>query len=532
MKPREILLVLLSIYAVLAAIMFLFPENGINLSENYKLQFVTSEEFFDTSEQQQADISDILAQSDIFKQEELLKGEELVDDTTSITGSEPEIALRDTIKPTLYKLQFPEEGPSVLYRFWKKMAAAKPDNKLVRIMHYGDSQIEADRITSFLRNKLQREFGGSGAGMRPLKQAFDYQATMKQNNEGEWWRYAVYGRRDTTLNHNKYGALTAFSRFSPHQKKPWLVQREVLVTDTLPADSLQSDSLRIKSYLAKKWVLQEDTTPLVKEYTASVSFSKSNISYYTGRKFRQVRLFYADNRLPFHLETTHNEAIKSSDSISVTTGLQVKKWRFDDYTNNFALRFSGKDSPDLYGLAFDDLQGVAVDNIAMRGSSGTVFRKMDPTLLRSMYKELNVGLLILQFGGNVTPYMRDNYQFYERSFYSQLLRFKKLMPNVAIVVIGPADMSRKEKDKYVSYENIPMIRDALRSATFRAGGAFWDMYEAMGGKNSMPSWVNHKPALAAKDFIHFNPKGARVIAEMFYKSFIEEYREYQRNPKK
>ena len=30
----------------------------------------------------------------------------------------------------------------------------------VRIMHYGDSQIEGDRISGRLRERLQKEFGG------------------------------------------------------------------------------------------------------------------------------------------------------------------------------------------------------------------------------------------------------------------------------------------------------------------------------------------------------------------------------------
>jgi hypothetical protein len=52
------------------------------------------------------------------------------------------------------------------------------------------------------------------------------------------------------------------------------------------------------------------------------------------------------------------------------------------------------------------------------------------------------------------------------------------------------------------------------------------MYEAMGGHNSMPSWVYANPALAQKDFVHLNPLGARIIGEMFYRSFIQEYEKF------
>ena len=50
----------------------------------------------------------------------------------------------------------------------------------------------------------------------------------------------------------------------------------------------------------------------------------------------------------------------------------------------------------------------------------------------------------------------------------------------------------------------------------------------MGGENSMPSWVFAKPALANKDFTHFNEKGSRMVAEMFYNALIYDFYQYQK----
>ena len=49
---------------------------------------------------------------------------------------------------------------------------------------------------------------------------------------------------------------------------------------------------------------------------------------------------------------------------------------------------------------------------------------------------------------------------------------------------------------------------------------FWDLYEAMGGKNSMVAWVNK--GLAQKDYTHFSFKGAKYVGEMFYEAIIQE----------
>ena len=74
-----------------------------------------------------------------------------------------------------------------------------------------------------------------------------------------------------------------------------------------------------------------------------------------------------------------------------------------------------------------------------------------------------------------------------------------------------------------------MVRDALKKAAFKSGAAFWDMYKAMGGRNSMPSWVFAEPPLASGDFVHFNPRGAKTIAQMFYNSFILEYHRFEKH---
>jgi hypothetical protein len=123
----------------------------------------------------------------------------------------------------------------------------------------------------------------------------------------------------------------------------------------------------------------------------------------------------------------------------------------------------------------------------------------------------------------VVPYIADNYRYYERWYYRQIVRIRELCPGASVLVIGIADMSVKNGEKYESYPNLDKVIYAIKSAAFRAGAAFWDMQKAMGGKNSMPVWVNADPPLATSDYVHFNKRGSVVVAQMFYNAFIYEY---------
>ncbi len=484
-RPNITLLFLLSVLTVLLIIAIIFPEKGIAITDNTSLKFITPGEIFTGGIQDYADITNII------------KSDALLDDTllADLVSTEEETAWdtiranADSLRGSIRRLQFPKNEKQLLYPVFKAMDGAASASEPVRVMHYGDSQIEGDRITSFFRNRLQKKFGGMGVGLVPVKHLYDFKFSIFQDNSDNWIRYALYANHDTTLSHKRYGALAGFTRFSPHTFDP--------STET-------------------------------RDYEAWVSFEPSTYSYNNTKHFQQCRVFYGYNKEPFLTELYQNEILAEAEMYPASSSLQTIRWVFDQPVSEIKVVFKGSDSPDIYGIALDGIAGVAVDNVPMRGNAGLVFTKMDEDLLREHYRQLNTKLIILEFGGNVVPHITSNYDYYERLFSSQIRRLKRVAPEVVVIVIGVADMSMKEKNRYVSYPNIEKVRDALKNATLNNNAIYWDMYEAMGGKNSMPSWVFANPSLAAKDFVHFNPRGARIIAHMFYNSFMYEYNLYKK----
>ena len=117
--------------------------------------------------------------------------------------------------------------------------------------------------------------------------------------------------------------------------------------------------------------------------------------------------------------------------------------------------------------------------------------------------------------------------YYRRAFKKQLQFFKELCPGTPVIVIGPSDMSVRVDGHFDTYPGLEAIRDALRDAAMESGFGFWDLYEAMGGYNSMPSFVQAVPSLASADYIHFNNLGINLVAEMFYNALMVEFNNYE-----
>ena len=500
--PAKTLAFLLSVLAIIVLAMLSLSEINLKFGK-YEANIPDFKSFFGKDTVQYADISEIVSNAellDIDSTESLIDTsyEAIINDTmlnNVDTSSVDSVIINvDSLKKMIHAIEYPGNDKSCLNNFFSNLYHQKWKNSKIRVMHYGDSQIECDRITSYIRNKLQIRFKGMGPGLLPAIQPYGSFFSIDQINTGNWKRFTVFGKVDTSIVHKNYGAMAAFSRYAP------------IMTDSV------SDSLY---------------------YTAGIKFSSAKTSYRRAKKFSLLELYYGNLKKAAQIKVLINDSVVKTDSLITDTIFNVYSFKSDSLIDNIEIRFSGYDSPDVYGVSLDDTIGMAVDNIALRGSSGTIFTRINYEHLDLMLNKLDPSLVILQFGGNVMPYIKpekiNSFGYY---FGRQLKRLKKMRPNTSFIVIGPSDMSVKENEKYITYQSLDSVNNVLKRASFNAGFAYWDMFKAMGGENSMPSWVNAEPALASKDYTHFTIKGAKLIANMFYNALMVDYEEYKKELKK
>ncbi|MFW5822695.1 MAG: hypothetical protein ACOCU7_04840 [Tangfeifania sp.] len=494
MKPSKILLFMLGVFVFLAVAMWAIPSDGVKLGE-FTFHMPTFSEMFLDDDVEYADVSEIIGKQFNIDSVAVVELDTLHGDTVKEVV---EKANYDSLARRIHKLELNEAGRNNLHQFFEKLE----NDSLTRIMHYGDSQIEGDRMTAFIRNKLQLKFGGTGVGLRPALQPYDFVYTARQENSGNWQRYPLYGKIDSLVEHKKYGAMAAFSRYAP---------------------------------------LTFDSIPFIPEnsYRAELTISSTDFSFKRIRRYEYFRMFYGNLKEPVKIRLGADGSILMRDSLKSDIGYGVIECDLPDTTSSISLIFEGFDSPDIYGIELASRKGIIVDNIALRGSSGLFFTLNDFEHSLKMYNDLKPDLFLLQFGGNMAPYISEGGSEriinYMRSFRAQIRRIKRTCPDAAIIVIGPSDMSAKDKDRFVTYNNLPELVEAMKNTALLSGCGYWNMYEAMGGKNSMPSWVNAEPELARPDYVHFSNRGARLIANMFYNALVFEYNnflEQNRKPEK
>ncbi|MDA8886107.1 hypothetical protein OAD66_05855 [Bacteroidia bacterium] len=507
LSPKTLLLAILAVNVLLGIIVWVFPSNGVKLGDTGNLKFVSPNELLGTQDSTAVDVD----------LDEVLKGvlpDENIENIDKPDIVEQQVAIEANLKekkdtlglivtskavPAYRSIQLPPNNPNALKSL---LYAIKHEskNKVVRILHYGDSQLEGDRVTDYFRNKMQLTFGGKGTGMvLPKEPAASSRRAVFVSESKNIKKSAIY-IKGTKAENNQYGiGGSAYTITGPHSS--FLGWDTTVVTD--------SSGIR------------ELTIPKFSKTKQAASFIKFNMGYSghdLAKQHTRVTLIYQNDE---HFQTT----VKSDNFIKdyvlkpSVVGLGIKTWKIST-EKKLKLSFTEGKFPKLYGVALDGEAGVAVDNFGMRGSSALGFDKMNRAFNTRQMKALNVRAIILQYGINVVPHVLSDYDYYRKILVKQLKSIKATNPGVSVIVIGPSDMSRNRGGRRVSYSNIPLIRNSMKEAAFETGCCFWDLYQAMGGENSMVAWVGK--GLAQKDYTHFSYKGAKYVGEMLYDAIIEQ----------
>ena len=360
-------------------------------------------------------------------------------DTMAVT--EPDtVVLKDTIVPEKPKTVVPKvsvdsttDSRVFLNAFYQSLAQTSTHK--VRVLHYGDSQIEEDRLTQQIRETLQNRYGGKGVGLMPLTQTIPTLTTRQELYlSGKYVsaqqgpkRYFVYGFKRDQRKDGLYGPMGQMSYMS---------------------DSLVKGSEAITAVC----------TPLLltARYEKWQVFADTSIHYTT-----------------------------SGDTVYL----------------------SGRGG--VYGLSQESKTGVIVDNIPMRGCIGTVFTKMDSAQLSAFYREQNVRLIIMQFGGNAIPSNKNpgTIQSIVKGLRQQVQFLHHCAPEASILFIGPSDMLTQIDGEWQTYPMVPYMDKLLRKMALEENIAYFSLYRWMGGSGSMLRW--QEVGLAGSDGVHFTRAGAR-----------------------
>jgi len=341
----------------------------------------------------------------------------------------------------------------------------------VRVMVFGDSQLEGDRFTSRMRSRLRNVYGGSGPGLLQPLMPVMYTRSVELRSSSRWTRYNYLSFKAGTISHREIGPFMSMCRF-------------------LPPDSVSMERV-----------------------TATIRITPSVYADSSTTRYDNFRLFYGN---------LNGECIISVgtpggnlDSDTLIQGAGPYEYSFKTGTvSDLRIAFNGFASPDIYAFSIEGDSGIIVDNIPHRGSAGLEFTMADKKNLTDLLEKMDPQLIILQYGLNVVRNLNDDYTYYQRGLERQISLLKEIRPESKILLMSLTDMATDFSGTISSYPNIDKIRDAQKRAADSQSIAFWDTWEAMGGVNSIVAWAVLDPPLAHSDYTHLTYTGSDSVAMM------------------
>lgn len=365
------------------------------------------------------------------------------------------------IKPNLNLIK----NDTTLYPFYDKLLNISYHKQdVIKILHIGDSHIQADFFSGKIREYFQVKYGNAGRGL-----IFPYRAAG--SNEP--------------------------SDINSSSKGDWTSKRNVHINNPLPL-GISGFTLHTDDFFAE---LHIETL----NKTFNNSFNKITLFHQKGDSCYDFALYDKNNQKIGYINSNDKELNRFTSTVKIDRLVNTIKLR--------TVKTSGKQYfTNIYGIALENsYPGVLYNTVAANGAAIYHYNQAD--YFAEQLRAIEPDLIIISLGSNEAL----NPPFFRKFFQKQISQFvnnlKKSNPNTCIVFTTPPDSYLKKRFKN---KNVEAVRTEIVDFCEKENIAYWDLYEITGGYGSMDNWLKYK--LAQRDKIHYTAKGYYIQANLFLQS--------------
>lgn len=348
------------------------------------------------------------------------------------------------------------EGQSALRHL--RVALREGRSRSVRIAFVGDSFIEGDILVAPFRQALQQRYGGKGVGYVPLTSPVArFRQSIQQRFEGAW--------RQTLASKSNSRTLFTLS--------------ETFATATA---------------------------------SASTSYKLTNAD--------RVTLHYVSDTIPVAITYGINGGERQHVELPASHGALAEYTFPHSAVKQFELATGGGDGTRFYGVCFDGMTGISVDNYSLRGSSGTKLTAVSSALTAQLSRFRPYDLIILSYGLNVLSPKdnNDSYEWYYDAMAKSIEHIQQLYPHATILLMSLSDRATLHEGEIHPLNGVTRVLRIQHRLAQRYGLLFWNTHEAMASLGGIKGFVDK--GWAAKDYTHISMAGGTQLAKLLTADLI------------
>lgn len=418
----------------------------------------------------------------------------------------------------------------ILNPVFEKLYQIKKENKgKVRIVHMGDSHIQADFLTGAARTNLQTTFGNAGLGFlfphKLIKTNGNYLAQYKSNT---WFKsYRVTKPVDNEpVGVSGYSLSTSSSSFAievnlPDNKN--LAHAVKILTPNNESMFNLGFSSRIislggnsKKATVHKIKTGETLSGIASKYNLSISQLK-NANNLSTNSIRAGKVLKIPNQVA--VDTSLDMSLFSIQNLIKETTAHT--FRSNQSFSKFYLLPSGSfNTYTLNGLVIEnDSPGITYSGIGVNSARYSDFNKYD--LIFEQLQVLEPDVIVVGFGTNES-FDKLNQEDYIKAFNKFKENVKKYCPNTVILATTPPPSSLYRK--YLNTYAQDYATGLVDLATQEKEIAVWNLFYVFGGLHGVDD--NLRQGLMAKDRVHYSKAGYEQQGKLLSDAFIKAYQSF------
>lgn len=370
-----------------------------------------------------------------------------------------------------------ENDSIYLQDFYDKLYRLKTQNHgVVRIVHIGDSHIQADMLSGTVRLNMQEQFGNAGRGL-----IFPYRVANTN------------GPSDITSGSNVL----------------WAAKRNVFFMNPIP---IGISGITIETHAENAYISESLGNTTGRDY----SFNHATVFYQQGPDFYDFLISDKSDVSAFEHDSCYFRNSVTFNSIIPVNAITIKTFSQDTCVQKTAR---------LFGVLLqNDSAGVLYNMVGVNGAEYRHYLASE--YFAEQLSFLQPDLIIVSLGTNEA--MNGNFKsdvFYE-TINQTIEAIKQKSPNAKFLLTTPPDSYRWYNRR--PYKNINTKKAAETIIRYCCDNniAYWDLNSVMGGYGSMGYWAKY--GLSARDYVHFQPKGYKLQGNLLYQAILHNYKKYTR----
>jgi len=366
----------------------------------------------------------------------------------------------------LNKITFSNDSSSFM-RFYQKLDSfEQKKKKQISIVHIGGSHVQGGTWSNTFTGNLQAEFKPAGGG------------------------YFVFPYKFAKTNSPPYG--TSFT--NGHWKKCRCIGKDFCLPLGMCGMSVTSN----------------DSANMF-----GVALTRRSLF----KVFNSIKVYHNFNAsFEFNISSKHNlQAVRIDRKEQGYTQFDIER-PIDSLSFELVKKDTIQKDFVLYGFNLESnlANGIYLAALGANGAASGSFLRCNYFV--EQLKTITPDLVIISLGVNDTQAKDWEKVEYIENYDSLIMRIKEANPDVAILLTTTTDNFIRRR---TANKRPIQAKEAMFELMRKHNIGVWDLYSVMGGYKSMLKWV--KAGLAARDRVHFSPKGYTVLGNLMSDALLRSY---------